>query len=211
MARLRDEITPESTTPPPAGTATDKRKRRRITVYCNDDGSPDLSTISDEQKAALGLNGSAAGPAPEPVPQVEPIDPAIFGMMFGVLANIEAAVVAPKMGIDPDAARSALVPPPPLADALANAAAKVAAKYGGTLGRWADEIALGSLIVTWQIGAFAQMRSMQPVRKFDPPPPPPDKHESTESKPAPKPAKVENGSGLFPVPPSTSPIPEEGV
>lgn len=212
MARLRDEITPEASNQSTA----DKRKRKRITVYCNDDGSPDLSTINEEQRAALGIGSSpaAADGAPAPTePAPEPIDPAIFGMLFHVLSNIEAAVVAPRMGIDPDAARRVMTPPPELAGPLANAAARVAAKYGGTLGRWSDEIALGSLIVTWQVSAFAELRRIQSrAPKHEPPPPPPDRHESIEPKPAKKPEKPEPANpGLFPVPPSTSPIAESEV
>jgi hypothetical protein len=105
--------------------------------------------------------------------------------MIPVLSGIEAVLVADRMGVSTEQAQQALTPPPPLADAIANAAAKVAAKYAAPLGRWAEEIALAALIVTWQTTAFANMRRMAPAAPPAAEPPAPiDRHESYQA-PAP--------------------------
>lgn len=184
MAKLRENMN-ESTGPDasaPAMSPNDKRKRKRITVYCNDDGTPDLDSVPEDQRRALGIGQAPEGSnqAPEAPAQFEP---AMVGMILPVLVGIEAALIGPRLGIEIDQARSALTPHPMIADGIAQAGAKVLNKYGGNLGRWADEIALVSIIATWQVQAFAEMRRMKAasIPRHDPPPPPPDTHETIET------------------------------
>jgi len=184
MARKRESIDPSN---PPA---SDKRSRKRYIVYADDSGAPDLSTAPPELRAAFGgpdhataAPAAAGGPAAAPAPAE--FDSAIFKLMIPVLSGIEAVLVADRMGVSTEQAQQALTPPPPLADAIANAAAKVAAKYAAPLGRWAEEIALAALIVTWQTTAFANMRRMAPAAPPAAEPPAPiDRHESYQA-PAP--------------------------
>lgn len=181
MARLRETMNDQA--PEPGQGSNDKRKRKRITVYCHEDGSPDLDSVPEEQRRALGLGGSTDQAEPEPVQTS--FEPAMIGMFLPVLVGIESALVAPRMGINQDQARSALTPAPPLADAIAQAATKVLNKYGSALGRWADEIALVSIVATWQVMAFSEMQRIRAASAPAPqaPPPPPDVHETIEAKP----------------------------
>jgi hypothetical protein len=122
--------------------------------------------------------------------------------MIPVLSGIEAVLVADRMGVSTEQAQQALTPPPPLADAIAQAAAKVAAKYAAPLGRWAEEIALGALLVTWQTTAFANMRRMAPAAPTAAEPPAPiDRHESYQAPAPPAPAP--------PAPPAAAPAPSD--
>ena len=178
-------------------TGQTKRSKPRVTIYRNPDGSYDTSSLSDEDKARL-FGGApppaepAAAPAPDPsTPAPEPIDPAIIGMALNLLTSIEAAVVGRRLGIPEDRCYAALQPRPPFDQAITSAATKVANKYGASLGPYADEIALVALLATWQITAFAELRSIaaEQTAKTTPPPPNADatKHESP-SKPTPPPA-----------------------
>lgn len=173
MPQLRENM--DTTEPKPV----DKRSRKRITVYLDENGQPDLESLKDDERSKLGLAGSPDSPADaEPAAQ---IDPAVVGMMFHMLCTIESAFVAPRMGITSEQAREALTPPEPIRDSIIGAGTKVLNKYGGALGRWADELALASVIVLWQTQAFAEMKRMQPIPQM--PPPPVDIHETIQPEP----------------------------
>ena len=131
----------------------------------NDDGSPDWDAISDEQKQTLGLTPKAEPDAPP----VE-VKPELVGILFSTVAAIEAAVVAPRVGISREQATRALTPPPPIAEQLNAAGARVLSKYSGALSQWSDEITLAMLMFTWQTAAFSAMREMkasEPAPKQD--------------------------------------------
>lgn len=180
MARKRETINSDS-----GGPRIDKRARKRISIYLDDTGAPDLSGLTEEQQHQLGLKPS------EPPPPVE-IPPAIPAMMLTVLVSIEAAVIAPRMGIPTDQARAALEPPPPVFAALEECSMRVLQKYSGSIGPYADEFALVALLISWQASAFAELRRIQADTRPGPDsitrpaeaPPPIDRHESTTA-PAP--------------------------
>jgi hypothetical protein len=205
----------------PGAPEQSKRSKPRVNLYKNPDGSYDTSSLSDEDKARLfggapGATpepGAAPGPAPatEAAPPVEPIDPAVIGLALNLLTSIEAAVVGQKLGIPQDRCFAALQPRPPLDQMITGTAAKVANKYGASLGPYADEIALVALIATWQISAFTELRSiaadLAANRPAPPPPnadagkhasppkstpdaPPAPKETPKEPKPAPAPSNV---------------------
>lgn len=182
MARTRETINAEAAadgaTPRPK---PDKRSRKRLSIYLNDDGTPDWESAPDEIRSAVGGAAPAPQPAPEPAP---PIDPAIVGFMLQTMTRIESAIVGPRMGLTASEAYGALEPPAPLAEGLCTAGAAVLNKYSGSFGRWQEEIVLASLIVSWQASAFSEMRSMAAAKpKPEPQPAPPDKHVVIESAP----------------------------
>lgn len=157
MARMREQIQSDAT----QAVKKDRRSRRRVSVYMNDDGTPDWSAVPEEHQRALGVGlGATAEPQTQPA-QPEPIDPMVVGLFLQTMTSIEAAIVAVKYDLPRGDVLSALQPPQPMAEALTRAGAKVLDKYAGTLGRWQDEIVLASLVVTWQAQAFAQIRMMR--------------------------------------------------
>jgi hypothetical protein len=154
MPRERNEIT-GGETDTHAKPDNDRRRKKRLQVYLNDDGTPDWEATPADVRSQLGMGG-AGGDGVQPAgPE---IPPEMVGMLVGLIGNIEAAIVAPKMGIPSEAAREALAMPEPIAVGINEAGGRVLAKYSGSLGRYADEIVLGSLLVTWQASAFARMR-----------------------------------------------------
>jgi len=183
---------------PTGETANDsKRRKARVPIYKNDDGTLDLSGLTDEdaekvrQRFASGstTDSTAAAPAAPPPPQ-EPIDPAIIGLALNLLTSIEAAVVGTKLNIPIPEAYQVLSLKPPFDQLVTNAACKVANKYVGSLGPYADEIALVALLATWQIGAFAELRKIvadQAKTPGEKPPPPMDhdRHRTTDAPPPP--------------------------
>ena len=187
MARLRSDE--------PNSNATgeqSKRKKPRVTIYKNDDGSYDTSSLSDDDKARLfGAQPNAAPPPPsiDPAPPVEPVDPAIIGLALNLLTSIEAAVVGNKLGLPHADCQRVLQPKPPLDTDITGLACKVANKYGASLGPYADEIALVALVATWQIQAFTELRALVAEQAANRPAPPPkhpdaDRHQSPSEKPA---------------------------
>jgi len=168
-----------------------KRKKPRVTIYKNDDGSYDTSSLSDEDKARLFGGQTNAAPPPPPVdaaPPVEPIDPAIIGLALNLLTSVEAAVVGNRLGIPHAQCQKVLEPKPPLDTAITGLACKVANKYGASLGPYADEIALVALVATWQIQAFTELRALVAEQAANRPAPPPkhpdaDRHQSPQEKP----------------------------
>lgn len=201
MARTRETISADNGAPKP-----DKRNRKRFIVYADESGRPDLSTVPDELRGAIpGAPPPSAGPAgpAAPTEPVEPLDPAIMQMLLPLVVALEASIIGPRMGIDVHVARGLITPPEPIADGIVRAATKVANKYGGTLGRYQDELALAAVLLMWQTAAFGELRRYQaqnapPVQT---PPPPPDVHHSTQAEPAPPPAPetkvVDIGESLF--------------
>lgn len=191
MAKPRETIASETANAQPN---TDRRKRRRVSIYLNDDGTPDLAGLTPDQKLQLGL-GQPKPPEPEAPPMEIP--PAMIGGLIAMLARIEAAIVAPRVGLTQDEALSMLIPPPELQPPLQEAAARVIAKHSGSLGKWQEEIILGTLIVSWQAQAFAAMRQLiaekaareaqyQPTRDSQPPatPQPIDRNRNRGAGPA---------------------------
>lgn len=182
MARTREEIGADSapTTKPKA----DRRSRKRLSVYLNEDGTPDWDAVPEEDRARLG-HGSA--PAAAEAPAEVPVE--MVGFLLQTMTRIEAAVVAPKLGISSEEAYQCLTPSAELGKPLVEATARVVNKYAGGFGRWSDEIALAALLVTWQASAFSEMRKAAAAAapKPEPAPAPPDKHESFQPPAAPKP------------------------
>jgi hypothetical protein len=191
MARKRysedgQEATPEQV-------KQDRRRRPRLILALNADGTPDLSSARPEQIEALKLALEEAAPAPP-----EPISPVVVHMALGAVANIEAAVLAGRFGLTTEQAAMALQPAPPLREQIAEAGARVLNKYSGALGRWQDEIVLAALLVAWQSSALATLRAMVAEQRA--------RQEQRPPAPAPGPA-----SGPVPVPETgvlTEPLPE---
>lgn len=206
MARLRSEI---NNPPPPPG---DKRKKPRVILYKNEDGSFDTSGLSDEEKQKIFGGASAPQPPPPPPPPQdtgpapEPVPAEVVGMALNLLVSIEAAVVGQKLGIDQVRAYDALTPREPLATLITAQSTKVINKYGGSLGPWADEIALGCMIVTWQVTAFNELRRIAAEihgMKQETPPPHPDANrhsspppEAPPAAPAAEPVKPADSSAM---------------
>lgn len=187
MARTRDTIQAE-TDIPPNGNPADKRKRKRLTVYLNADGSPDWDGVTDEQRQQFGMGATAAAPPPEPMH----VPPEMVGYLVMTMARIEAAIVAPRMGLTAEETARALTPPEPILVGIQEAGARVLAKYAGTMGKYQDEIILGSLLITWQAQAFAELRRMKAANESEPPANPPasiEQRESREGVPRPRPTK----------------------
>lgn len=172
MARMREHIARDNG----SGSPKDRRARKRISIYLNDDGAPDWDALPDEHREKLGY-GATPRPAPEPPAE---IPPEMVGFLLQTMTRIESVVVAGRMGVTSDEAMSALTPPPPLAQGLNEAGARVLNKYSGTLGRWQDEIVLASLLVTWQASAFAELRALSASKRPQPetPPAPIEVHKS---------------------------------
>lgn len=206
MARTRETISADNGAPKP-----DKRNRKRFIVYADESGKPDLSTVPDELRGAIpGAPPPATGPtaSPESVePPPEPLDPAIMQMLLPLVCALEASILGPRMGIDVHKARELITPPEPMANGIVMAATKVANKYGGTLGRYQDELALAAVLVMWQTAAFGALRqyAAQNAPPVQTPPPPPDVHHSTQPEPPPAPPvapepvtkSVDIGESLF--------------
>jgi hypothetical protein len=137
-----------------AAPKADRRRRPKVIIPLNEDGSFDFSPVPEEQRDRLRAALEEAQPEPPP-----PIDPAIVGFAIQTLASIEAAIVAPKMGLTHDRAFACIVPPPPLAEQIAQAGARVLEKYSGGWSKYQDEIVLCALIITWQAQAFRNLRA----------------------------------------------------
>jgi hypothetical protein len=158
MAKLREELDP---TAPEDGAAprssrADRRRRPKIIVPILEDGSPDLSILSDEARAKLaGALQAEAEAAP-----AEPVPGPVVVMGLRALAGIEAAILAGRMGLSHSEAMKAFELPPMLEAQLGEAGARVLAKYAGPIGKYQDEIVLAALLVHWQAGAFRQLREM---------------------------------------------------
>jgi hypothetical protein len=159
MAKLREEMDP---TAPEDGAAprssrADRRRRPKIIVPILEDGSPDLSILSDEARAKLAgaLQAEAEASAP-----AEPVPGPVVVMGLRALAGIEAAIMAGRMGLSHSEAMQAFELPPMLEAQLGEAGARVLAKYAGPIGKYQDEIVLAALLVHWQAGAFRQLREM---------------------------------------------------
>lgn len=211
MPKLRSET--NGNTPTNSGESS-KRRKARVPIYKNDDGTLDLSGLTDDDAAKVrerfGSSPGAAFTPPPPTeptaPPPEPIDPAIIMLALNMLTSIEAAVVGSKLHIPTARAYEALALKPPFDQMLIGAATKVANKYMVSMGPYADEIALGALLVTWQIGAFTELRAIAaelatargetPPPNVDhdkhqsPPPPPPPPSPEPMEKPKPKSAPV---------------------
>ena len=173
----------------------DRRRRPRLILALNDDGTPDLSSARPEQVEALKSALEEAAPAPP-----EQISPVVVHMALGAVTNIEAAVLAGRFGLTTEQAAAALQPAPPLREQIAEAGARVLNKYSSALGRWQDEIVLAALLVAWQSSALATLRAMaaeQRARQEQRPAAP-----SPAPAPGPAPAPVHETGVL------TEPLPE---
>ena len=187
MAKKRAEI------PIPGEPGNNKRTRKRFIVFAKDDGSPDLDNLPPELQGHIGASGAPQA-SDQPAPPPAEFDASIIKIVMPVIVGLEAMLVGPRMGIPVATATQCLTPPPPLADAIAQAATKVLNKYSAPLGRWADEIALAALLATWQVSAFAAMRRYAPIDvQSEEPPPPPDRHESYQPPPPPPPPPTATG------------------
>lgn len=177
MARKRETIrTDSNATPRP-----DRRSRRRLSVYLNDDGTPDWDAIPDEHKAQLGIGGGGAGPSVEPTEPPPQIAPEMVGFLLDTMTRIEAVVVSGQVKLSVPETLDCLTPAPPLREGLCTAGAAVMNKYSATLGRWHEEIALACLLITWQASAFTEMRKLKAAKPEPEPEPAPPIIETTAS------------------------------
>lgn len=181
MARTRETITTDA----PSAPMNDKRKRKRLTIYLQADGTPDWEGVTDEQRTQLGVIAQPAGTEPEAPPMSIP--PEVIGYFVMTLTRIESAIIAPRMGLDAAETMRVLTPAPPVLEGISEAGAKVLAKYGGTMGKYQDEIVLGMLLIQWQAGAIGTLRGMKAELedKREPAPPSTEQRGSVEGKPKP--------------------------
>jgi len=170
-------------------------RRKRFIIFRNEDGSPDWSSLTEEQRRAMKMGPDQPAPETAGAPAAPPVEfpPHMAAMFLNVLVGIETAVVAPRMDLDAVKVRAVLEPSPPLAESIRECATRVLNKYSGALGAYADEIALASLLVTWQASAFAELRRMKAAeeKKEDKRPAAPDIHFTIEPKIPVKPSPVE--------------------
>jgi hypothetical protein len=195
MARIREAKANGEQMSEAQRIAQQNLRRKRFIIFRNEDGSPDWTSLTEEQRRALKMEPDQPAPAvggPPPPPPAE-FPPHMAAMFLNVLVGIETAVVAPRMDLDAAKVRAVLEPSPPLAESIRDCATRVLNKYSGALGAYADEIALASLLVTWQASAFAELRRMKAAeeKKEDKRPPAPDIHFTVEPPTPPKPAPVE--------------------
>ncbi len=205
MANLRQSMPNDQQNP---ASVNDKRKRARIIVYTNDDGTADLSALTDEQRSQLGVGSPSAAATDTPSVQFAP---QMMAMILPVLVSIESAVVAPRIGIDQEKVRVALTPPDAIAEGICEASTKVLNKYGGALGPYADELALASLLIMWQVSAFGELRRIKAESTPAPEPAPPSIEVNataeikTASKRAPKVSPIDGPNAMRQGPPSDMP------
>lgn len=182
MAKPRNEITNGQQLP-----SSDKRRKKRISVYLNDDGMPDWSGVPDDQRELLG------GKLPEAAPPSEPIAPEMVGLLLRAVTAIEGAVLARTMDLPAADVHAALTIPQPIERPLCEVGARVLEKHFSGSSKYQDEIVLASLLLTWQGSAIAQLRAMRaeskPIPCVDPRPEPIEQRESRTTEPEPEPAR----------------------
>lgn len=174
MAKLRETETVEG-----APLKSDRRARKRVSVYLHDDGTPDWDGTPAETKEKLGLGATAEHP--------EPVPAELVGAALQILTQIESAVVAKSLDLDPLTVARALEPPPMFARPLVDSATRVLNKYSGAWTRWADEIMLAGLLAAWQLQAFAEISRLRKEKDKENQRPPvqPDSSTSEETVPFP--------------------------
>lgn len=134
----------------------DKRRRPRVMIPLNPDGTPDLSRVDPMVLDAIRNQTESNQP--------EPIQPEVIEMAINLIANIESAIVAPKFGIPQEQAIAVVMPQKPLKEQMAQAGAKVLSKYSGAMGKYQDEIVLGAMLLAWQVGVLNQLRAMKALQ-----------------------------------------------
>ena len=151
------EKTSEKPTEKPQDTAPkQKRKRRkRAVIFRNDDGSIDTSKLDDDGREILA---QLQAEKPE---EINALPTEVGATLLTVFAAIETQIVAKKTGLPVEQVQPCFVPAPPIAEKMSETVTKVLNKYAGGLTRFADEIALASLIVVWQTTAFAQLNAIR--------------------------------------------------
>jgi hypothetical protein len=163
MARRRTEnleTTPDTIVDQTSVTPGDRRRRPRIIIPIGDDGAPDVERLDPVVLETLRARLEQTQPAPP-----EPISPVVIDMLVSMIGNIEAAVLAPKFGLEVQEAAMIIMPQDPLRAQIADAGARVLTKYSGALGRWQDEIVLASLLAAWQIQALNTLRATRAIRE----------------------------------------------
>jgi hypothetical protein len=119
-------------------------------VYVTDEGI-DVSALSSEERESLQLVLSEENKSTG-------VDSMVMGVLISALGSLEATFLASRFGVSRERALSIVGPHEPLKSGIAEAATKVANKYHA-LDRWADEIALVSLVAVWQIGVMESFRA----------------------------------------------------
>lgn len=168
MARKRMTETAEMTEFPQTESSandfasTDRRKRPKVIIPLNFDGTPDLSRVDPAVLEAI-RNQTEPDTA-------EPIAPEVAEMAISLIANIEAMILASQFDVPQNQALSLTLPPEPIKTQMSQAAAKVMTKYSGALGKYQDEIVLGAMVAAWQIGVLNQFRAIKAMKeKVNPP------------------------------------------
>lgn len=159
MARIRKqtEETPDTSTlggTPIDGAASEPEggafRRKRIVIPIREDGY-DISRVDSADREALAKILRPAEAA------TSTVDPAMVAMLIMAVGSMEAAILASRFGVDRQRCMDIVGPHEPLKTLMATSAAGVLAKYN-VFGRWGDEIALLSLVATWQVGVMEAIR-----------------------------------------------------
>lgn len=144
--------------------AGDLRRRQRVILFRNADGSIDASALSDDEKKSLAPGSNE----PQQAPEV--ITPGEVQVIVSMLANIEGMLLAGKFDLDKQTAVGACQPKEPALSIICESGAKVLNKYQ-IMSKWAPEIALISGLVMWQtmnlqlLGALAEKKRADEQRE----------------------------------------------
>lgn len=165
MARLRTEGADGSTSgadPKPKKRDSD---RRRVYIPSDPRIAVDCSQLSEDErtrlKSALGVPPVSKPDEPAFTVQTEPVqrtDPALVAMLYKALAQLQGAIMGPKFGLERETAVDIATPKEPLATMLYETSARICDKYN-VMGKYADELALVSLLGVWQSGVIAAMKA----------------------------------------------------
>ncbi len=138
-------------TRPGAEQMEDARKRKRIVIPIREDGL-DLSRLSDEDIGAIRQAVATSDGPPT-------IDPMLVAMILDGVASLEATVLSVKFRLPADQVRRVLIPQEPIRTPLSETTARVISKHN-LMGRWADEVALLSLLTVWQAQSLATIKQL---------------------------------------------------
>jgi len=143
---------------------TDKRSRKRVVIPIDETGELDTSRLDEKTLSQLRSAVTSSGS------QVEVIPPQAIQVLLSGIAGIEAALIAPRFGIDRTTAMSVCVPQGEVMENLVTAGTAVANKHAGRLAAYSDEISLAFALISWQTTVFASLQAIQRDKQEDPVP-----------------------------------------
>ena len=125
---------------------------RSIEIPLLADGKPDFDSLSGE---TLDQLAEAMGDRP-----VEPaaVPPESIALLIRLAVSIQAAILAPRFHVARPVATVILTPDEGVAAALSETGARVLTRYAGPLSQYADEFALVSTLIAWQLAGLAGLR-----------------------------------------------------